>query len=266
MKKYFLGLICLWISLSAGNFQEEFLEEVLSFARENPSEIVEYEEDFILKFYKKARQEATESDAKVRPTYVSAQGDFERTMAYFLSQGKIESLFGCIHTPTPATPLCTEGEVSLGLVDETMEEDSKRLFTVMKRPEIIRDFLKKGGKMVALYSKEGIHKRSEEQQETFYSTVKAYSPRLKDMPIPIEALPEDMVGATYFFSTSEGEWFAFAIQATQANAPKDERTWIMWFGPVTDPEVSHRIFRVSGWILSNGVFPLDDLPPEVHSQ
>ncbi|MCB1110027.1 MAG: hypothetical protein KDK64_03535 [Chlamydiia bacterium] len=252
MKRILFGLGCLMASLSAASFHDEFLDEVLKMAAMNPTEIMGEEQEFLRGFYQESRQETTEEDAKVRPVYVAAQGDFERTMAYFLSQGKIQDLVGWIHTPTPATPLCTEGEISPGLVDETMAQDRRRLFTVMKRPDIIRNFLKQGGALVAYYPEAGWMKRSEEQQKIFEDVRKAYPRQLIDGPLPVLQLPEDMVGATYVFSTAEGQWYAFAIQATQANAPENDRTWVMWFGSLDDPEVHARVERVNCWIRTNG--------------
>ncbi len=228
----------------ASPFREEFLDEVMAMASMNPTELINDEQVLIRKFYETSRQEATESDALVRPVYVTAQGDFERTMAYMLEKGKIVCLMGWIHTPTPATPLCTRGDVTLGLVDEEIEKDPKRLFTVMKRPEIIREFLQKGGFLVAVYPKDGLFKRTEEQRDVFYQVKKEYPNHLIDLPLLISELPQDMIGATYMFKTFEDEWFAFAIQATQANAPEDNHSWIMWFGHADDHELRKRIDQV----------------------
>ena len=253
MKKHWLTFICLTSVLMASPFREEFLDEVMTMASMNPTELMGNEQTFIRKFYETSKQEATESDALVRPVYVTAQGDFERTMAYMLEKGKIDCLMGWIHTPTPATPLCTQGSVSQGLVDEEIAKDPKRLFTVMKRPEIIRNFLQQGGFLVALYPKDGFLKRTEEQREVFNQVKNDYPNHLIDHPLSISELPQDMVGATYIFKTHEDEWFAFAIQATQANAPEDDRTWVMWFGHADNPEIHERINQVIE--LSSGAHP-----------
>lgn len=244
MKKRWLILLCLTSALMASSFREEFLDEVMTMASLNPTEVMSDEQVFIRKFYETSKQEAAESDALVRPVYVTAQGDFERTMAYMLEKGKIDCLLGWIHTPTPATPLCIRGNVTQGLVDEEIAKDPKRLFTVMKRPEIIRDFLQKGGVLVALYPREGLFKRTEEQREVFEQVKKDYPNHLIDCPLSVSELPQDMIGATYIFKTCEDEWFAFAIQATQANAPADDRKWVMWFGHADNPEIHERINQV----------------------
>ena len=155
MKKLFFLLIALTGTLLAGDFRKEFLDEVLKFSELNPPEIAETQQAFVRGFYDQPHQQLTGKDEEVRPLYVTAQGDFERALALFLKEKKVKSVRGIIHTPTPATPLCTKGEISESLVDESMTEDQRRLYTVMKRPEIIREFLKNGGKLMVVYPEKG---------------------------------------------------------------------------------------------------------------
>lgn len=157
-----------------------------------------------------------------------------------------------IHTPTPATPLCTEGEISPQLVHESMSDPS-RLYTVIKRPDIIRSYLASGGVLIAAYPESGRDKRTPEQLTIFESLKETYPKNLIDIPLQCDQMEGEMVGATYFFKTEEGEWMVFAIMACQANAPEDGRTWGMWLGNRHDPEVSDRfesvftyLYEVSG--------------------
>jgi hypothetical protein len=84
------------------------------------------------------------SDCDVRPTFVALQAIFESVLSYELGSS-VKSLVGVIHTPMPATPLCTKGSISPTLVSSEVEQDPRRLFTVQARSTIIRDYLEKGG-------------------------------------------------------------------------------------------------------------------------
>ena len=230
------------LSPAALAFQEAFLAEVLSYANE------EDVRSFALGFQEISSRLRSGPDEDIRPVYVSAQGDFERTMAYFLNEGKITHLIGIIHTPTPATPLCTRGEISRDLVDRSMQEDSRRLYTVMKRPEIIRDYMQKGGVLIAAYPENGLAKRTEEQQAIFQNAKKAFPDQLIDLPLSCEEMQKDMIGATYLFRAETGDWMAFAIMAAQANAPEDGKVWGMWFGSLTDPLIYSRVHSLFSYL------------------
>jgi len=227
------------LSEEASFFQEAFLDEVIACTDQK---------EFVAAFRETSSQLHSGPDQDIRPIYVSAQGDFERTLAYFLSEGKITHLIGVIHTPTPATPLCTEGEISRGLVDLEMEEDPRRLYTVMKRPEIIREYMHQGGVLIAAYPEEGIHKRTEEQQAIFQNVKDTFPDHLIDLPLACEAMEKDMIGATYLFRTEEGDWMVFGIMASQANAPEDGKVWGMWFGALNDPLIYGRVHALFSYL------------------
>ncbi|MCB1071850.1 MAG: hypothetical protein KDK96_01985 [Chlamydiia bacterium] len=246
MKKLFFLLIALTGTLLAGDFRKEFLDEVLKFSELNPPEIAETQQAFVRGFYDQPHQQLTGKDEEVRPLYVTAQGDFERALALFLKEKKVKSVQGIIHTPTPATPLCTKGEISESLVDESMTEDQRRLYTVMKRPEIIREFLKNGGKLMVVYPEKGKEKRTTEQLAIFEEAKVTYS-GIFDKPLPIEKIESEMIGATYYIQTNEDESFAFAIMARQANAPEDDQTWAIWFGSKEDADVNDRMLAFEAY-------------------
>ena len=118
--------------------------EVISITGMGTSNITEAKKDLTDKFHETSKQKASDTDANIRPLYVGVQGDFEKAMAHLLEEGKIHNLIGWIHTPTPATPLCAEGEISEGLMDLELCHDPKKLITVKTRPAIIRDYLRTG--------------------------------------------------------------------------------------------------------------------------
>ena len=240
MKKLIILLIALCGTLAAGDFRREFLDEVMKFSELNPPEMAKQQQIFIQEFYDYPHQQMTGKDAEVRPLYVTAQGDFERALALFLEEKKVKFIGGIIHTPTPTTPLCTKGEISDRLVNESMKGDQKRLYTIMKRPEIIREFLKNGGKLIVAYPEKGKEKRTSEQLAIFEEAKKAHS-NLRGCPLPIDELDPEMIGATYYIRTNDNEFFAFSIMARQANAPEDDQTWAIWFGSKEDEEVNDRM-------------------------
>lgn len=227
------------LSPSAALFQEAFLEDVIALTDQK---------EFVAAFYETSSQLRSGLDQEVRPIYVSAQGDFERTLAFYLNEGKVTHLVGVIHTPTPAPPLCTEGEISRGLVDVQMEDDPRRLYTVMKRPEIVREYMRCGGILIAAYPEGGLGKRTREQQAIFQQAKEAFPDHLIDLPLACCAMEKDMVGATYLFRTQDGDWMAFGIMASQANAPEDGKLWGMWFGPLSDPLIYQRVHSLFSYL------------------
>lgn len=246
MKKLILIFVALCGTLAAGNFKEEFLREVVKFSETNPLETTESQQLFIQGFYDHPHQQMTGKDVDLRPLYVTAQGDFERALTLFLKEKKVKFVGGVIHTPTPTTPLCTEGEINDTLVDESMKGDQRRLSTVTKRSEIIREYLRNGGKLIVAYPEKGKEKRST-QQLAIFEEAKATFPGITDLPLTVDHLDPEMVGATYFIRTNDGEDFIFAIMARQANAPEDDQTWAIWFGSRESLEIKERLTAFSAY-------------------
>lgn len=199
--------------------------------------------------------EVTATDKEVRPYFVALQGIVEHVLAYELGKS-VQSLTGVIHTPMPATPLCTEGNVSKELVDPSIEEDPLRLFTVKARTTIVRDYLYQGGDLYIVYPKEGMIKRTEIQQQTYQKELENYPTHLFDRPLDCELIPNDLVGAFYLFKNTEGKLFAFAIKMTQANSPQDLGSFGLWFGEVAKSPVSDRISNVLENILKHSPQPI----------
>lgn len=239
-----IGLTNLWGGTLLADFRKDFIDEVLSFSEMNPEELVEGQREFISAFYESSYIQMVGKDADLRPLFVIAQGDFERTIAYMLREKKIQGAIGFIHTPTPATPLCTKGEMSHELIDPSLEGDWKRTYTVMKRPEIIRDYLRKQGELVVAYPENGRDKRTKEQLAIFEEAKKEFI-NLTDFPLKIDSLDRELIGATYLIRPLNGEEdYAFCIMARQANAPEDDTTWAIWFGTKEDQVVNERVSKV----------------------
>ena len=173
--------------------------------------------------------EITATDKAVRPYFVALQGIVEHVLAYELGKS-VNSLSAVIHTPMPATPLCTEGNISEELVDSSIAKDPLRLLTVKARTTIIRDYLFQGGDLYVLYPKAGLAKRTETQQQIYRTELNRYPTHLFDRPLDCESIKDELIGACYLFKNSEGKTFAFAIKITQANDPQNLGNFGLWFG------------------------------------
>lgn len=200
--------------------------------------------------------EITATDQEARPYFVALQGIVEHVLAHELGKS-VHALTGVIHTPMPATPLCTKGHVSANLVDPSIEADPLRLFTVKARATILRDYLAHGGHLYIVYPKEGLFKRTEMQQHIYQKELENNPTNLFDRPLDCASIPQDFVGAFYVFKNTQGKWFAFAIQMTQANQPQDVGHFGLWFGEVSSTSpVKERITHVLDHILKDSSQPI----------
>lgn len=196
--------------------------------------------------------EVTGSDKDVRPTFVTLQGVIEHVLASELNK-TIFDLKAIIHTPMPPTPLCTTGEISPELMHPKSENDPLCVFTVKARTTIIRDFLYKGGLLVAAYPKDGINKRSDAQQSIYRNELMTYPTRLMDAPLNCESMDRDLIGALYLFKDKAGKEHMFAISIPQVNDSQESGTFGLWFGEVAkNPKINDRIGRVMLFMQGKG--------------
>lgn len=187
-------------------------------------------------------------DEELRPLFVNAQADFELALVYWLKNKQIEECTCIIHTPAPPTPLCTNGEVSTGLVDSTISDDAERLLTIKKRPDIIREYLDAGGHLLAIYPQNGRTLRSEEQLAVFDDLIEKY-PRLKAIELDTDQIPNDLSGATYLIQVSDSKEYVLSIRSYQANCPVDGK-WAIWFGSLQDPVITERFEKILSLLKS----------------
>ena len=186
-------------------------------------------------------------DRDVRPYFVALQGVIEHVLSSEL-QHEIKGLRGFIHTPMPATPLCTHGEISKELVDPSIESDPLRLFTVKARTTIIRDYLYKGGDLYIVYPKDGLKKRTKQQLTIYQEELANYPKNLFDLPLNSENIPTELIGATYIFEDQSGKSFAFSIKMTQAKDPEEIGNFGLWFGPTDHISIQNRIKSISNYM------------------
>ncbi|MCH9631827.1 MAG: hypothetical protein S4CHLAM6_01450 [Chlamydiae bacterium] len=192
------------------------------------------------------------SDQSICPYFVSLQGIIEQNLAIELQNGKVKNLIGIIHTPTPATPLCTNGDISEKLVDSSLLADNSRLFTVKARADIVRDFLDLGGKLYVVYPRGGLEKRTIEQQNIYHKILKNYSNNLFDSKLESSSIDHDLVGASYLFEDELGDQYLFSLRACQANAPTTDQAWSMWYGKVSESHIAQRLECLKEFLSSSG--------------
>lgn len=190
----------------------------------------------------------------LRVKFVTIQSALEHVLACEQAAGVIDQVVCVIHTPTPPTPLCmypNEGPTP-GLLDSSIAEDPRKLYTVQSRAQTLREILLKGGTIYAVYPVGGLAKRTAEQQKIYQEMIAQFPNGLMDWGLYIDSLPADKIGATCFFRDHQGHSYAYSIQATQANSPQQESVWGLWFGNIEDEVVSERVTSVFDYLDSVG--------------
>lgn len=200
--------------------------------------------------------EVSDTDKEVRPYFVTLQAIVEQVISQNLNQGLV-SLTGVIHTPQPATPLCTkEDAVSPELVSSAIAQDPARLATVKGRTTIVRDFLRRGGDLYIAYPEKGLLERKPDQQEIYKGELQHFHQHLHDQPLKAETIPVELHGALYFFESKAGENLVFAIKMTQAKNPDEAGHFGLWIGPASHPAVQERTARAMEFVQRHSVIPI----------
>ena len=191
----------------------------------------------------------TGEDQQYRPLIVGLQGVLEQVLTDELGSN-INFFEGVFLTPLPPTPLCTEGEISPGLVSSEIEQDPLRAFTVQSRATTVRNMLAKGALITTCYPESALQKRTPEQLAIFHSLLEKYPTKLINLPLKtVDLIPSDLIGALYQFRTPTGLRYIFAVQITQANSPQDEGQFGIWLGTDKDPSVRARVEQVMDFIF-----------------
>ncbi len=246
------GSCCKARCAAASQFSADFLQEAVRMTEVGRSNAKSEVLDLIQGLQKSGYVIRTGQDAALRPAYVGAQAEMEKAMAYLLSRQQISELIGIIHTPMPATPLCTEGEVSSELVDPSLAADERRMYTVKERSTIVREYLQQGGVLYVAYPQGGREKWTSAQLAIYDRLREQYPSTLIDSALNCAQLDRDMVGATYLFKNPQGGWICFGIQAPQANAPNDDQKWGIWYGSLDNPQVKQRLKSVLKYLSDCG--------------
>lgn len=201
------------------------------------------------------------TDKDIRPYFVGLQAIIEHVLSNELNQS-IKTLTGVIHTPMPATPLCTDGKVSPELVSADIKADPLRLWTVNARTTILRDYLFKGAELFVVYPKNGLHLRKPAEQKIYREELEKVKTsgrviKLHDRPMKSNTMDKSLIGATYFFTDVKDQVHAFAIKMTQANAQDPNGDFGIWFGKASDPAIKPRLQAVKDYCDLNKQSPID---------
>lgn len=254
LKKSLLALSLLSVAYAENpdSFVRKFLTETQSCSQKQ-------EVDGLLSRLMEQGETLESGSDDLRINYVSAQGCIEHMLACMQAIGEIKNLVGAIHTPNPATPLCAlpEGSVS-DLLDASIRDDARKLYTVRSRTQIVREFLAKGGKLYIAYPQGGLEKRTLEQQTIYKNELKTHPETLFDCVLNTPAIDADLIGATYLFQDKEGHSYAFSIKARQANDIHSQSEWGLWFGPLENPKIQARVDAVFDSLASLGAPDLRD--------
>lgn len=189
-------------------------------------------------------------DQEFRPLIGGLQGILEQYLCDELGNS-FTSIVCMIHTPQPATPLCTKGEISKELVAPSIEQDPMRLSTVKKRTVTLRDLLHKGCDVVIAYPKEGLAKRSLEQQDCYQQERNNYPVHLIDCPLNCEEMKNEWIGATYIITCKNGEQYTYGVRQPQANAPGTVANPGHWFCSLNEPSIKEQVNSIYQFIKLN---------------
>ncbi|MDP1836394.1 MAG: hypothetical protein Q8K75_10780 [Chlamydiales bacterium] len=236
----------------AEEYSDVLLERVELCIRHNQPQSHQEEMLALIQQLKENGSYCEEGSDDFRVKFVGSQGTIEHVLACAQALGEIHHLVGVIHTPTPATPLCTypNEDPSLGLLDETIANDSSKVLTVRSRAQIVREYLHKNGTLYITYPHGGLEKRSPEQQEIYAEALLQFPNNLIDWVLNSDNLPNDQIGATYLFRDNDDNVYAFSIKSTQAREPLDTVLWGLWFGAISNPAVSERVTDVFDYLDS----------------
>ena len=114
-------------------------------------------------------------DDDLRVKFVAMQGLIEKNLTTRCARGEVTDLVGIIHTPSPATPLCTDAcTVNTGLLDEKIRVDQDKVWTIYTRAQIVRDYLGLGGILYCVYPEGGLELRTPVQQAIYKNELSNY--------------------------------------------------------------------------------------------
>lgn len=187
----------------------------------------------------------------IRVKFVGSQGAIEHVLACSQALNEVVGLMGAIHTPQPATPLCTRvnSDFAKNLLDPSIAHDLDKLLTVKSRAEVLREYLEKNGKLYIIYPQGGLEKRTAAEQEIYKEELQKYPDKLIDTVLGCQELDPDMAGATYLFKDREDNLYSFSIR--KANDIQKQAEWGIWLGTVNNPVVKARVNAVFNYIKKN---------------
>lgn len=202
------------------------------------------------------------SDKEIGTIFSQIQAHIEYQLIEAQSQIPFGDAIMIIHTPVIATPLVTTGELTPGLVSPQIlaNQDKTRIHTALSRAKLMRDFLAKGGIIIATYELNAKNQRSPEQIAVFNALKKQYPKQLIEFAVSPQGLhsksyPVEMIGATYLMRTPSGNIFEMTNRGVQINDARNEVSWGVWLQERQQPTemVNQRLCAVFQFLEANGL-------------
>ncbi|MBN8828245.1 MAG: hypothetical protein J0H68_06015 [Sphingobacteriia bacterium] len=107
---------------------------------------------------------------------------------------------------------------------------------VTKRANILYEMLNKGKlRLLCAYSQKTYAEAqniSNAQRENYTNAQKNFPNHLIDNALNIDAIPDNLSGATYLYKNNEEKIFGFNINAFQVSNPKQPKEWSINFGSI----------------------------------
>lgn len=161
---------------------------------------------------------------------------------------EIKSCVALIYMASPVEGLC---------VEETLLRDASSE-PFMFPNNMLRDFIRNKGVVYVTYPKDGLLKRTAEEQAIYKKELEkaaAASNALYDRPMKGESVNENLVGTTYIIKDKNDQTYVFS---SKIGVPKiDGPNFGLWFGKANDPIVKDRLEDVTHYLDENKQSPID---------
>ena len=176
----------------------------------------------------------------VRVNFVNMQFIFESTLASMLKYKQASKVIAVIYTPTPSTPLRTDGTNISSLLPVESLEDPNILNTVVSRYESLHEYLGNGGILYSVY-KNTTNESAIPGFNFYRDNLQKYPKHLIDMPVA--SFEKEFSGASYIIECENGERVFFSISSTQISDIETERNWELYYGSLSDEKI-HTHFKM----------------------
>lgn len=195
------------------------------------------------------------ADKEIGTIFRQLQAHIESTFINNLQPNSFGKAILIIHTPAIATPLVTQGELipDLASAEILADQDKTRIKTALSRAKLMRDFLAKGGIIIATYEEKNDKKRTQAQIDIFKALKKQYPTQL--IEFPLAHLPQEMIGATYLIEIPTGDVFEMTNHGVQINDTGSALTWGIWLQTRNQKhtQVNSRLCTVFHYLFANGL-------------
>ncbi len=188
----------------------------------------------------------------LRAPIVGLQQIFEHAIKNLIVSDRLK-FQGVIHTPLPATPLCTQVDQAdlSNVMAPSLLSDPDKTLTVKNRALTVRELLTlPDTRLYVVYSKGGLEERDIDSQQVFKSEINKNPNTLIGIELSGKINP-DRVGATYILITPNGGTCAFCIDAQQANQEIVEK-WGIYCGSLDDETIKKRVNLTFDDIMQRG--------------